>query len=273
MILETQLFWHLPRTIKLIVAALKMVEVFHPMEGKMHKSAVLLVVVLMILNLGAAPKGSVVTLTAKDVGSASDIEQAMIQATSGGTRPGTVVLDSSAGDFVYRDADRSINIFYSDVTLISLNGAVISNCADGVFFDSVNLDRVVIEGITFNCDGLGVSLWSQGFDMSSIMIHRNSFTTGTFGIEVVDVQEVDLAENTITSVWSGIRLQEVSSGRVISNSISTQAAIGILMSGASVGNQIHGNRVTCMNAGNCVSVMVPDQTYLASNNINGNPIR
>jgi nitrous oxidase accessory protein NosD len=240
----------------------------------MRKTFALLLTVLLVLSLGAAPKvENAVTLTADQVTSARDIEQAIIQATAGGTRPGTVVLDSSAGDFVYAEgADRSINIFYSDITLTSPNDAAITNCDDGVFFD-FDLHNVIVEGITFNCNGLGVSLWATGADMRSISIRKNTFTTGSFGIEVVGVHDFELANNLVTSAWTGLRLENVTNGRVTANVIFTDGTTGIDLSGASTGNQIHGNRVTCADPTFCVAVFVFDESLWTMNNIEGNPVK
>ena len=121
----------------------------------MKKLAFLLIIAALV-SLGNAPlgkPGAEVTLDASQVTSASDIEQAIETATAYGTRPGTVILDGSQGKFEYDGADRSINLYYSNITLRGVNKATIGNCDDGVFFDDFTVNNIVIEGIGFACLG------------------------------------------------------------------------------------------------------------------------
>jgi hypothetical protein len=104
-----------------------------------------------------------VTLTSADVVSALDIEAAIQSATAGGTEPGIVILDGSMGAFEYTNGDRSINIRgVSDFTLRGINAASIVNCADGLFFDAVPVNNILIERIVFDCLGNGISWTGLG---------------------------------------------------------------------------------------------------------------
>jgi len=80
---------------------------------------------LLMMGLAAEAKGPTrgvkeVVLTASQVASARDIEEAIDQATDYGTHPGIVTLDAREGDFFYTEPDRSINIYCAGVTLRSL---------------------------------------------------------------------------------------------------------------------------------------------------------
>lgn len=162
----------------------------------MKKTVYLFLVISMFFMLGASPAGgapNVVVLKSSQVTSALDIEHAIDTATSNGTRRGIVTLDASEGDFVYTGADRSINIYYSNFVLRSLNKAVLSNCGDGVFFDDTVANRVTIQGITFNCEGLGVSAAGAGTH-ARVTVRRNVFNTQSFAIEAQHADRKTLGE-------------------------------------------------------------------------------
>lgn len=122
-----------------------------------------------------------VVLSADQVSGAPDIEYAINIATNYGTQPGIVTLDASAGDFVFTDIDRSINIFVPNFTLRSENGAVIQNCADGIYFDALPADGVTVEGITFHCDGSGVI---DVYEHQDIVIRDNTIYAASYIVRI-----------------------------------------------------------------------------------------
>jgi nitrous oxidase accessory protein NosD len=186
-----------------------------------------------------------VVLTAAQVNSALDIEQAIKNATAEGARPGVVTLDARSGAFVYDHADRSINIFYSHVTLRSLNGAEIANCGDGVFFDDFSLTDVRIEGITFRCEGDGIADVLGALPSRDVAILDNTIVTGRVGVSVVHGDRWKIAGNDITAA-TGIRLAETAGTRLLENHVA--GVIGADLSGAD-GNQLIGNRITAPGPG------------------------
>ncbi|PKN93745.1 MAG: hypothetical protein CVU44_07985 [Chloroflexi bacterium HGW-Chloroflexi-6] len=240
----------------------------------MKKGFLFLVVVALIFSIAATPnKSNTITLTANDVRDARDIEIAMDMATDYGSRAATIVLSASKGDFFYSGDDRSINIQYSNITLLSHDGASIANCGDGIFFDSLDLQNVSISGITFHCENLGISLWSQGYAMRDITIRKNSFITGAFGIEAVGVERLNIKNNTIISDQTGMRLEDLTGSKITGNKISTGGSAGIELSGLSVRNKIHGNRVSCEMMSGCLAVSVPDPGYYKTNKITDNKVK
>jgi len=145
----------------------------------MNKLVLVLLSLLLLPFLSGMDNPDTVIVTAAQVDGANDIEYFIEIATDNGTRPGTVILDSSEGPFVYTDEDRSINIYYSNVTLRSENGALIANCADGIFFDNFTTESVTIEGISFVCDQVGVSIpWGQHSKVSI----KNNIIVGFIGV-------------------------------------------------------------------------------------------
>ncbi len=160
-----------------------------------------------------------VTLTAKQVDGAEDIEAAIQQATLGGTRRGTVTLDGRDGAFVFTGSDRSINLFVSNLTLLGANQAVIQNCDDGLFFDDFPLKNILVEGIVFLCAGDGLE------------------AAGSF-------QNVTLRSNMFQAGANGIAISGASSGWLVTGNVIQAGADGILMNGAQKmvvsGNHISG---------------------------------
>lgn len=153
----------------------------------------LIFVVLAIPFQPASAKNmskTAVIVSAEEVDGANDIEAAIIEATAGGTHSGVVILDGESGAFVFTDADRSLNIFVSNLILRGMNNAVIENCDDGLFFDDFPLQHISVEGISFLCTGDGVE------------------ATGTF-------QDVTLRSNLFWAENNGIGANGHSNGWVI----------------------------------------------------------
>ena len=142
---------------------------------------VLLFVPFQAVSAGQGTERSVVTITAKQVDSADDIEAAIKQATAEGTRPGTVILDGKEGPFVLTGDDRSLNIFVSNLILRGVNQPVIKGCDDGLFFDDLHfpLKHILIEGIAFLCSGDGMEA-SRTFQ--DVTLRNNLFQGGNNGI-------------------------------------------------------------------------------------------
>ncbi len=166
------------------------------------------------VSAGQGEPRNVVALTAAQVTSAVDIEAAIQSATARGTRPGTVILDGQKGAFFFSGDDRSINIFVANLTLRGVNGAVIQNCGDGLFFDElrdVRIQHILVEGIAFYCEGGGVVASGSYPDVT---LRDNLFQVGTTGIGVAES-------------WSG-----VSSGWLISGNLIQAGGDGIFLKGA-----------------------------------------
>lgn len=177
----------------------------------MKRAASILFLILLFLPFQTAAgyglDNKAVTLTAKQVDGAEDIEAAIQQATQGGTRRGTVTLDGRDGAFVFTGSDRSINLFVSNLTLIGANQAVIQNCNDGLFIDDFPLKNILVEGIAFFCAGDGLE------------------AAGSF-------QNVTLRGNMFQAGGNGIVLAGASSGWLIAGNVIQAGADGILMNGA-----------------------------------------
>jgi len=228
--------------------------------------AVLVVLLLALLPLlaGAAPVPCEVILTARDVTSAVDIEEAIRTATGDGTRPGIVTLDARNGPFTYIDADKSINIFFSDVTLRSLNGATITNCDDGVFFDDFPLHDVTVTGIAFHCDGSGILAGWSRYECRNITIEGNFFEVRNFGIGIALGREVRIARNVVTGAGSdAINLYHPTGVRIHANDL--QGLEGVFLDG-SRDSQITNNRIEAWEPG---IILVEESD---DNKVNGNQI-
>lgn len=117
---------------------------------------------------------NIVTLTARQVDGANDIEAAIIQATADGKRPGIVILDGKDGPFIYEEADHSLNLFVSNLTMQGVNQARIVNCGDGLFFEDFLLENIRVEGIEFDCYGSGVA---GGGNSKNVTLRGNIFLT------------------------------------------------------------------------------------------------
>lgn len=233
------------------------------------KTQIFLLVIAMLLTMGNAPMHPVVhevVLDASQVASAADIEMAIEIATNYGTQPGIVTLDSSQGEFIYTADDRSINFYFSDITLRSLNQATIGNCADGVFFDDLTANNVVIEGISFVCpEGHGIyAPYLAPHQHASI--RNNTFETGPYpAIEILQADFWTITGNHIQSLGTAIYLNETggtiirnnhiegylgvvlfNSGydNVVRNNNITAAWQGVLLTGKTLGNRITANKIS-----------------------------
>ncbi len=203
-----------------------------------------------------------VSISADQVISASDIEQAINEATGYGTHPGTVILDARAGPFIYSAPDRSINIFYSDVNLRSLNGAVITNCVDGILFDNVSASDVIIEGITFQCESNGIVAGFGTHDRVTIqnnvieaagigiganggrgwLISNNEVVSGVDAINLIDTTKSMITGNLLSGNEIALFLDQANRNKVTNNHLSASWQ-GILLIAGTNSNKVNGNRI------------------------------
>lgn len=209
---------------------------------------VVLLLGLLPLLTAATPAPGEVTLTARDVISAPDIEEAIKVATNYGTRPGIVTLDARDGPFTYDHPDKSINIFYSGVTLRSLNGAVITNCVDGVFFDNMPLRDVTIQGISFHCTACGVLIPWDVYEAHRVTIRDNTFDVNDVSIGITLGRDVTIAGNSANSVGisDAINLHDTTGARIVDNDL--RGYTGVLLDGAG-GSQVTDNRIEAAGRG------------------------
>lgn len=211
--------------------------------------------------VSAAQDRGVVHLTAAQVDGANDIEAAIITATAGGTRPGIVILDGRDGPFQLLTADRSLNIFVSNLDLRGENHAVIKHCADGIFFDDFPLKHVRVENITFFCDGSGVVAQgafqevtlrgnifqtgaagiTAGGHSSGWLISGNLIRAGADGIHMSGAEKVTIAENHVAA-RVGISLMACGQVTVRRNAIQSEY-LGILLAWESWDNRIQSNTI------------------------------
>ena len=230
------------------------------------KKLALFLIVAMLFTLGNAPMGgkiTEVTLNASQVTSAVDIEHAIDIATNNGTRPGIVTLDSSAGEFVYTADDRSINIYNSNITLRSKNGAVITNCGDGIFFDDFVTDNIVIEGIRFIGENGIIAAYGTH---RNVTIRNNVFLANNFGVEATKADgwnitgnyavsgsmpihllkstETKIANNSLVAPNQGLGIfLEKSNWNTVDHNMIVNGWQGVLIGWGSSGNQVSNNRV------------------------------
>jgi len=208
-------------------------------EVNMKALLIVLLVAVSPALLGAAPAPNEVVLMARDVISARDIEEAIKVATNYGTRPGIVTLDARDGPFTYDHPDKSINIFYSGETLRSLNGATITNCDDGVFFDDFPLQDVAVEGITFRCVGGGVQIPWARYECRSVVIRGNTFDVEGVGIGITLGRHVTIFRNSVAGA-DAIRLHGTTGATVTRNDL--RGRQGVLLDDSG-GNRLTGNRI------------------------------
>jgi len=196
------------------------------------KKIALLLSFAMLFTLGNAAMSEAnteVILNAKQVTSAVDIESAIDTVTNNGTRSGIVTLDSSKGDFTYSSEDRSINIYYSNITIRSKNGAALTNCADGVYFDNTAANNIIIEGIRFNCEVTGVNAWGAGTH-KNVTIKNNTFITGSLAIEAQGADGWDIIGNYAISNGTVIHLLKAVETKITRNSLVNKTqGIGIFL--------------------------------------------
>lgn len=203
----------------------------------------------------------VVILTADQVRSAIDIEQAIKRATANGTKPGTVLLDGQKGDFVYSEPDTTVNIFVSNLTLQGVNQARIANCDGGVTFDDMKIENILVEGIEFDCTGNAISsdgahknvtlrdniirsvktAISLGGLPSDWLITKNKIESKGDGIEINGGRKVLISNNQIAGN-SGIILRNCDSFQILENKISVSDQ-GILLGLVSTKNLVQNNSI------------------------------
>jgi parallel beta-helix repeat protein len=217
------------------------------MEVNLKTLLVVLFLALLPVLMGAtpAPPQGEVVLTARDVVSAIDIEQAIKVATNYGTRPGLVTLDARDGPFTYDHPDKSINIFYSDVTLRSLNGATFTNCVDGVYFDDFPLHDVAIRGITFHCTSGGIAISMARNECRRVMIQDNTLDVQGGGVTVTRGRDVAIIKNVMRGA-DPVVLFRSTGVRILGNDLRGNVAVRL---DGSDGNQITGNRIEARESG------------------------
>jgi nitrous oxidase accessory protein NosD len=197
------------------------------------KSLSLLVLLMMMviapfqftIPLGVE-KSTVITLTANQVTSAIDIETAEHQVTREGTRPGVILLDGRDGPFIYTGIDRSINIFFSNVTLRGVNGATFPD-TDGIYVDDVKSDHLVIENLAMNCSGDCLGMVGTH---NHVTIRHNLFKTGAMGVGINRGKNWLITDNTIMARANGIFLIRTQNAVVTHNHVC--AKLGVVLEGA-----------------------------------------
>ena len=230
------------------------------------KKIALLLSIAMLFTVGNAPMGGnikEVTLNASQVTGAMDIELAIEEVTDRGEHPGIVTLDASAGDFIYTSDDLSINIYRSNVTLRSKNGATIINCGDGIFFDDFVTDNIVIEGIQFICENgviaaygthrnvtiknnvfitNGVAISATGADGWNIT-GNHAFCNGT-PIHLLKSTETTILGNSLVASSQGLGIfLEQSNGNLVRHNTIVKGWQGILIGWGSSGNRVVNNQI------------------------------
>lgn len=207
------------------------------------KKIALLLSIAMLFTLGNVPMGgsiSEITLNANQATSASDIEEAIESVTDNGTHPGIVTLDSSQGDFVYTAADRTINIYYSNITLRSKNNAVIANCGDGIFFDDFVTDNIIIEGIQFICENGIIAGYGTH---RNVTIKNNIFIANNSAISAQGADGWVITGNHTASNGTPIHLIETTEAVIANNSlIAPVQGFGVHLEN-STGNSVRQNKI------------------------------
>ena len=210
------------------------------------KKLTYLLVIATLFTLGNAPMSMAIpeiTLDASQVTSARDIEMAIDFVTDYGSHPGIVTLDEGKGKFEYTGDDRSINIYYSNVTLRSLNRATIGNCDDGVFFDDMIANNIVIEGVAFVCLG-GHSVYAPFLSQHHFVTLRNNyFETGEHpAIAILQGDYWIITRNQIPSLGTGVYLNETGGTLIRNNTI--RANIGVELYNSGYDNSVTNNKIT-----------------------------
>jgi len=226
-----------------------------------------LLVIAALFTLGNAPMGEAapneVILDASQVTSARDIEMAIDQATNFGTRPGIVTLDGTKGKFEYTGDDRSINLYYSNITLRSYNWATIGNCDDGVFFDDMTVNNIVIEGLELVCLG-GHSVYAPFLGQHHYVTLRNNyFESGIYpAIDILQGDYWTITGNQILSMGNTIFLNETGGTLIRDNKI--QGNVGIVLYNSGYDNKVANNTITAWRQGILISGKTLGNTVTAN---------
>lgn len=200
----------------------------------MRRIAFVFIISLIAAFRSSMAMNSDIIITASDVTSASDIEQAIQEATGYGTHSGTVLLDASDGPFVFTQPDRTINIASSDIRLRSVNGAEIANCDDAIFFDEFITNDVIIDGITFHCSTSGIIAgWGTH---ERVTLRNNVIETTMMGIEVNGGNGWVITDNRVSAGVDAINLKGIG-GTLIANNTLSGNEIAIFLDLA------HGNKL------------------------------
>jgi hypothetical protein len=254
-------------------------------------------------------KAGVVTLTADQVTSAIDIETAMHQVTREGQRPGVIILDGRAGPFIYTGPDRTINFFFSNLTLRGINGATLAD-TDGIYLDNVPADDLVIEDLVMNSSsdcvgmvgshnrvtirrilcraagmGVGVNTGSDWQITDNTIVSNNyaiflirtknaavtcNHLSGSIGVVMEGARLSAIKENAFSSGWQGVLLnREAYRNLVANNSMIGIQAAGIALEPGVQNNTIRANDVLCARDTACLTVDA-QPGELETNAIQGN---
>jgi hypothetical protein len=215
-------------------------------ETMKTKSIYLVLAIFVLLGSGfTGPTWSnlpgMIRLTAEQVSSAQDIEAATHQATAWGTRSGTVILDGSLGPFVFTENegdDRTINIFYSNLALRGENGAILAN-SDGIFFDDVRADRILIADFSMNCLADCIVSWGNHKD---VRIQNMELHAGANGIQIAQTQKWSVYNNKIFASSAAVQVIEASSIKIVRNQLTGYIPISFVRTEncAAVQNQLQG---------------------------------
>jgi len=212
-----------------------------------------------IVRAAESDKNSI-TLTARNVTSAVDIEMAATTASARGTRPGTVILDGRDGPFVYSADDRSVNIFYSNLTFRGVNNAYFTNTDDGFFFDDLPADNIRIEGLFMVSKGGGVvgvgshkNVVVRGctFRASSTAVvadrgknwtvTENIFLAGDMGVQFIQGSVITVSHNTI-SAPRAVVLDGSFNAKILNNDLNATSQ-GIVLTSEASGIDVLNNTI------------------------------
>jgi hypothetical protein len=192
------------------------------------------------------PAGSgqnVITLTAQNVTSAIDIESAVRTVTANGTRPGTLLLDGRYGPFVYSGDDRSINIFYSNLTFRGINEAFFPNTEDGFFFD-FPADNIHIQDLFMVSKGGCIS---GGGNNSNVVVHGNTFQANSVAIGINLGRNWTITNNTILAGVYALQIVNGGSNLTVANN-QLNAPTPIVMEGTEM-SSIYNNTLNAKDQG------------------------
>jgi hypothetical protein len=166
-----------------------------------------------------------VILTAVMVRSAIDIEQAIVQATDGGTRPGLVILDGRDGPFNYApDAeDLEVNIFVSNLVLRGVRKAILQGSA--IRLDGMALHNITIKDLEMHCPQ--DCILSRDGPRQSVIVSRNSLQAVNNGIDIVRAGGWQIKNNRVIAGQVSVHLVSVTEISVRNNHL--QAYIPVML--------------------------------------------